>query len=67
MGTVLSFAVYLADVSDLDTSGISCLVQGYNKARAKKTDVTLVRVRAAVMKVLTLARLDKIFTVRSTA
>lgn len=60
-------SVDLADVSYMDSSGIASLVEAYQKARAAKTDFALVRVSAAVMKVLTLARLDKIFTVRSTA
>lgn len=60
-------AVDLADVSYMDSSGIASLVEAYQKARAAKTEFALVRVSAAVMKVLTLARLDKIFTVRSTA
>lgn len=60
-------AVDLADVSYMDSSGIASLVEAYQKARAAKTEFVLVRVSAAVMKVLMLARLDKIFTVRSTA
>lgn len=62
-----SVAVDLADVSYMDSSGIASLVEAYQKARAAKTEFALVRVSAAVMKVLMLARLDKIFTVRSTA
>lgn len=60
-------AVDLADVSYMDSSGIASLVEAYQKARAAKTEFVLVRVSVAVMKVLTLARLDKIFTVRSIA
>lgn len=60
-------SVDLADVIYMDSSGIASLIEAYQKARAVKTEFALVRVSAAVMKVLTLARLDKIFTVRSTA
>jgi anti-sigma B factor antagonist len=60
-------AVDLSEVSYMDSSGIASLVEAFQKARSTKTEFALVRVSAAVMKVLTLARLDKIFTVRSTA
>jgi anti-sigma B factor antagonist len=60
-------AVDLAEVSYMDSSGIASLVEAYQKSRAAKTEFVLVRVSAAVMRVLTLARLDKIFTVRSVA
>jgi anti-sigma B factor antagonist len=58
--------VDMAGVSYMDSSGIASLVEAYQKARAAKTEFALIRVGPAVHKVLTLARLDKIFTIRST-
>lgn len=51
-------------VSYLDSSGVASLVEAYQKAQAVGLPFTLVRVSGQALKVLTLARLDKVFTIR---
>jgi anti-sigma B factor antagonist len=58
--------VDLAGVSYMDSSGVASLVEAYQKARAASLDFSLARVGAQVLKVLTLARLDKVFPILST-
>jgi anti-sigma B factor antagonist len=58
--------VDLAAVSYIDSSGIASLVEAYQKARSARLDFALVRVSGAVLKVLGLARLDKVFPIRLT-
>ena len=53
----------LSEVSYIDSSGIACLVEGYQTAKQKQLEFGLVGVSEAVMNVLQLARLDKIFTI----
>lgn len=55
--------VRLAEVSYIDSSGIACLVEGYQKAKAQGLLFSLVEVSAPALKVLKLARLDQIFPV----
>lgn len=59
--------VDLAGVSYIDSSGIACLVEAYQAARKNGTRFVLVAVSAPVMRVLQLARLDKVFTLAETA
>lgn len=59
-------AVSLAAVSYIDSSGIAALVEGFQNARGKGQTFVLVEVSAAVLAVLRLARLDKVFTIRAT-
>lgn len=59
-------AVHLAAVSYIDSSGIAALVEGFQNARGKGQTFVLVEVSDAVMAVLKLARLDKVFTLRAT-
>jgi anti-sigma B factor antagonist len=58
-------AVHLAGVSYIDSSGIAALVEGFQSARGKGQTFVLIEVSDAVMAVLKLARLDKVFTIRS--
>ena len=58
--------VDMAAVSYIDSSGVASLVEAYQKARGSKQDFALARVSGTVMKVLSLARLDKVFPIRST-
>jgi anti-sigma B factor antagonist len=58
-------AVHMAAVSYIDSSGIAALVEGFQNARGKGQTFVLVEVSAAVLAVLKLARLDKVFTIRS--
>ncbi|MCK7593909.1 STAS domain-containing protein [Pseudomarimonas salicorniae] len=57
-------AVNLAGVSYIDSSGIAALVEGFQRARGKGQSFVLVECSSAVLAVLKLARLDKVFTLR---
>jgi anti-sigma B factor antagonist len=57
----------LSRVSYIDSSGIACLVEGYQTAKIKELDFGLVGVSEAVMNVLQLAKLDKVFTIHPDA
>jgi anti-sigma B factor antagonist len=57
-------AVHLAGVSYIDSSGIAALVEGFQQARGRGQSFTLVEPSDAVLAVLKLARLDKVFTLR---
>lgn len=58
-----SLLVDLSAVSYIDSSGIASLVEGLQLAKEKKLDFGLIRVSHAVIQVLKLARLDKVFTI----
>jgi anti-sigma B factor antagonist len=53
--------VELSQVSYIDSSGIAALVEGFQHAREKGTKFGLVAASKAVMAVLQLARLDRVF------
>jgi anti-sigma B factor antagonist len=59
-----SVTVDLSAVTYMDSSGVASLVEAFQKSRAINVDFTLARVSDQVHRVLTLARLDKIFTIR---
>jgi anti-sigma B factor antagonist len=63
LGRGKALRVDLADVAYMDSSGIATLVEALQKARDRKLEFALVRVSPAVMKVLKLARLDRVFTI----
>lgn len=65
LGASQKVAVNLAAVSYIDSSGIAALVEGFQNARTKGQTFVLVDVSAAVLAVLKLARLDKVFTIRT--
>ena len=48
----------------MDSSGVSCLLEGMQLSKKKGVVFELVNVSNAVMKVLELAHLDKILTIR---
>lgn len=56
--------VDLSAVTYMDSSGVASLVEAFQKARAGKIEFSLLTPSDQVRKVLTLARLDKIFTIR---
>lgn len=58
-----SLVVDLAEVSYIDSSGIASLVEAYQKARSANLGFTLTAVGPPVMRVLSLARLDKVFPI----
>jgi len=55
--------VDLAGVTYIDSSGVASLVEAFQLARKKNGFFALVNVSAAVMRVLSLARLDKVFAI----
>ncbi len=57
--------VDLEQVSYIDSSGIASLVEGFQTAKSAKLAYGLLNVSSAAMQVLTLTRLDKIFTMYS--
>ncbi len=57
-------AINLAGVSYIDSSGIAALVEGFQLARGRGQSFVLVEPSDAVLAVLKLARLDRVFTLR---
>jgi len=58
--------VDLSGVSYLDSSGVACLVEGYQLANEKTSGFSLVGISESAMNVLKLARLDTVFTIYKT-
>lgn len=55
--------VDMSDVSYIDSSGIASLVEAYQSARRARVGFGLVAVSEPAMRVLQLARLDRVFTI----
>ncbi len=55
--------VDMAGVSYIDSSGVASLVEAFQSARKSHTRFVLARVSDAAMRVLELARLDRVFTI----
>lgn len=55
--------VDLSDVPYMDSSGIACLVEAYQKARAQGSEFVLTRVGKTVLNTLALAKLNRVFTI----
>lgn len=62
-----SVTVDLGEVSYMDSSGIASLVEALQQAKARGTGFALDRVSGQVQRILSLARLDQVFTIKSTA
>lgn len=58
--------VDLAGVTYMDSSGIASLVEAFQRAKKKNLKFVLACVNPAVLRVLNLARLDKVFTIVDT-
>ncbi len=58
--------VDLSEVSYMDSSGVASLVEALQTSKKKGTRFALVAVNPAAMRVLELARLDKVFTIHET-
>lgn len=58
-----SVAVDLAQVGYIDSSGIAALVEGFQSARGRGKSFVLLAPSDAVLAVLKLARLDKVFRI----
>lgn len=59
-------AVDLSQVSYIDSSGIAALVEGFQNARQSEQRFVLVAASRAVVAVLELARLDRVFRLAPT-
>lgn len=57
--------VDLSGVGYIDSSGVASLVEALQQARKAGTGLVLVSVSDAALRVLQLARLDKVFTIRA--
>lgn len=57
--------VDLSQTSYIDSSGVACLVEGYQTARKQNLQFGLIGVSEAAMGVLELARLDKVFPIHA--
>jgi anti-sigma B factor antagonist len=55
--------VDLSAVNYIDSSGVASLVEAFQVSRKKSTSFALASVSSAAMRVLSLARLDKVFTI----
>ena len=58
--------VDMSAVSYIDSSGVASLVEAFQGARKAGLTFVLASVSEAAMRVLQLARLDKVFTIRGT-
>jgi anti-sigma B factor antagonist len=58
--------VDLAGVSVIDSSGVASLLEAFQTARKRGKRLLLARVGDSVMRVLRLARLDKVFAIHET-
>lgn len=59
----LPVLVDLSKVDYIDSSGIASLVESLQSARKASCDLILVSVSSSALRVLELARLDKVFTI----
>jgi len=66
VGQGKSVLVDLSGVGYIDSSGVASLVEAYQAARKTKSGFALVSVSAGAMRVLELARLNKVFTIHDT-
>ncbi len=57
--------VDLGQVSYIDSSGVASLVEAFQVSRKKTAYFALASVSPAAMRVLSLARLDKVFTIHA--
>ncbi len=58
--------VDLSAVSYIDSSGVASLVEAFQASKKQGTRFALVAVNEAALRVLELARLDKVFTIHKT-
>jgi anti-sigma B factor antagonist len=59
-------AINMSEVSYIDSSGVSSLVEGLQLARARKCHLVLFGLQRGAKEVFELARLDKVFAIRAT-
>jgi anti-sigma B factor antagonist len=58
--------VVLTEVTYMDSSGVASLVEAYQAARTRQGRFGLVAVGPRILRVLQLARLDRVFTIHAT-
>lgn len=63
VGMKRSVVVDMSAVAYIDSSGVASLVEAFQSARKSGTRFVLAQVSDAAMRVLELARLDKVFTI----
>ncbi len=63
VGRKRAVLVDLSQVTYIDSSGVAALVESFQSARKGGTTFALVAISNATLKVLQLARLDKVFTI----
>lgn len=66
MGEKRDVLVDLGGVTYIDSSGVASLVEAFQNARKSGTRFALVGVSPAAMRVLQLARLDRVFAIHAT-
>jgi anti-sigma B factor antagonist len=59
-----TLGVDLSQVEYMDSSGVATLVEGLKSANQKQVTFALIAPSQAVMKVLSLSRLDAVFTIK---
>jgi anti-sigma B factor antagonist len=55
----------MASVTYIDSSGIATLVEAFQRAKKNKKQVAFICLNPAVVRVLSLARLDKVFAIHA--
>ena len=63
VGSKQAVVVDMSAVAYIDSSGVASLVEAFQSARKNGSRFMLARVSDAAMRVLELARLDKVFTI----
>ena len=63
VGRKQAVVVDMSAVSYIDSSGVASLVEAFQAARKSQSRFVLARVSDAALRVLELARLDKVFTI----
>ena len=66
VGMKSAVLVDMSGVSYIDSSGVASLVEAFQSARKSQTAFALAEVSEGAMRVLELARLDKVFTIHPT-
>ncbi|WP_419798898.1 MAG: STAS domain-containing protein [Terasakiella sp.] len=61
-----SVVVGMSGVAYIDSSGIASLVEAYQTSRRNSSGFILAEISDSAMRVLQLARLDKVFTIQAT-
>jgi anti-sigma B factor antagonist len=56
----------MSGVTYIDSSGVASLVEGFQRAKTQGSSFALVAVNPAALRVLELARLDRVFVIHAT-